>query len=83
MGKIVFWPVIGLLMRWNPPSPYWLTAINAAVAVGLAVKLPPIPGRRPTVGNGKTAAVLAGVGGASAARRSRCSWCPRPSSRAG
>ncbi|MFD9735425.1 MFS transporter [Umezawaea sp. NPDC059074] len=64
VGKIVFWPVIGLLMQWNLPSPYWLTALNATVAVVLALKLPPIPDWRPTVGNGKTATVLAGVGGA-------------------
>ena len=32
VGKIVYWPVIGLLMQWNMPSPYWLTAINAAIA---------------------------------------------------
>jgi MFS family permease len=62
VGKIVYWPVIGLLMQWNMPSPYWLTAINAAIAVVLALKLPPIPGwRRP---EGKTSKLLAGVGGA-------------------
>lgn len=62
IGKIVYWPVIGLLMQWNLPSPYWLTAINAAIAVVLALKLPPIPGwQRP---EGKTSKLLAGVGGA-------------------
>lgn len=62
VGKIVYWPVIGLLMQWNMPSPYWLTAINAAIAVVLALKLPPIPGwQRP---EGKTSKLLAGVGGA-------------------
>ncbi|MFJ8965698.1 MFS transporter [Lentzea sp. NPDC102401] len=62
VGKIVYWPVIGLLMQWNMPSPYWLTAINAAIAVVLALRLPPIPGwQRP---QGKTAKLLAGVGGA-------------------
>ncbi|WP_112263495.1 MFS transporter [Lentzea terrae] len=62
VGKIVCWPVIGLLMQWNMPSPYWLTAINAAIAVVLALKLPPIPGwQRP---EGKTSKLLAGVGGA-------------------
>ncbi|MEU0879691.1 MFS transporter [Lentzea sp. NPDC005914] len=62
VGKIVYWPVIGLLMQWNMPSPYWLTAINAAIAVVLALKLPPIPGwKRP---EGKTSKLLAGVGGA-------------------
>ncbi|GAB2839643.1 MFS transporter [Lentzea nigeriaca] len=70
VGKIVYWPVIGLLMQWNMPSPYWLTAINAAIAVVLALKLPPIPGRqRP---EGKTSKLLAGVGGAfGALRKSR------------
>ncbi len=62
VGKIVYWPVIGLLMQWNMPSPYWLTAINAAIAVVLALRLPPIPGwKRP---EGKTSKLLAGVGGA-------------------
>jgi len=62
IGKIVYWPVIGLLMQWNMPSPYWLTAVNAAIAVVLALKLPPIPGwQRP---EGKTSKLLAGVGGA-------------------
>jgi MFS family permease len=62
VGKIVYWPVIGLLMQWNMPSPYWLTAINAAIAVGLALRLPPIPGwKRP---EGRTSKLLAGVGGA-------------------
>ncbi|UOX85010.1 MFS transporter [Amycolatopsis sp. FBCC-B4732] len=68
VGKIVYWPVIGLLMTWNLPSPYWLTAINAAVALALACKLPPIPGGRRT--SGKTASLLSGVGGAVAALRS-------------
>ncbi|GAA3687844.1 MFS transporter [Lentzea roselyniae] len=70
VGKIVYWPVIGLLMQWNMPSPYWLTAINAAIAVVLALKLPPIPGwERPA---GKTSKLLAGVGGAfGALRKSR------------
>ncbi|GLY54300.1 MFS transporter [Lentzea sp. NBRC 102530] len=67
IGKIVYWPVIGLLMQWNMPSPYWLTAINAAIAVVFALKLPPIPGwTRP---EGKTAKLLAGVGGAFGALR--------------
>ncbi|MEU7783376.1 MFS transporter [Amycolatopsis sp. NPDC049159] len=68
VGKIVYWPVIGLLMTWNLPSPYWLTAINAAVALAFACKLPPIPGGRRT--SGKTASLLSGVGGAVAALRS-------------
>jgi predicted MFS family arabinose efflux permease len=62
VGKIVYWPVIGLLMQWNTPSPYWLTAINAAIAVVLALKLPPIPGW--TRQEGRTSKLLAGVGGA-------------------
>ncbi|WP_439664366.1 MFS transporter [Lentzea sp. HUAS TT2] len=67
VGKIVYWPVIGLLMQWNMSSPYWLTAVNAAIAVVLALKLPPIPGwKRP---EGKTSKLLAGVGGAFQALR--------------
>lgn len=68
VGKIVFWPVIGLLMSWSLPSPYWLTAINAGIALVFAGKLPPIPGGRRVTG--KTASVLAGVGGALSALRS-------------
>jgi MFS family permease len=45
IGKVVCWPVVGLLMQWNLPSPYWLSAINAAIAVVAAVALPAIPGR--------------------------------------
>ncbi|MEC3974015.1 MFS transporter [Amycolatopsis sp. H20-H5] len=70
VGKIVFWPVIGLLMQWNLPSPYWLTAINAGIALVVALKLPAIPGFTRTAG--KTANLIAGVGGAlSALRTSR------------
>ncbi|GAA3434694.1 MFS transporter [Kutzneria kofuensis] len=45
IGKVVCWPVVGLLMQWNMPSPYWLSACNAAIAVFAAVALPAIPGR--------------------------------------
>ncbi|GAA0646242.1 MFS transporter [Kutzneria viridogrisea] len=44
IGKVVCWPVVGLLMQWNLPSPYWLSAINAAIAVGMALLLPAVPG---------------------------------------
>jgi hypothetical protein len=37
-------------MQWNMPSPYWLSAINAAIAVGAAVILPAIPRRATTSG---------------------------------
>ncbi|MFC0545556.1 MFS transporter [Kutzneria chonburiensis] len=47
IGKVVCWPVVGLLMQWNMPSPYWLSAINAAIAVLAAVILPAIPRRLP------------------------------------
>ncbi|WP_410672735.1 MFS transporter [Amycolatopsis sp. cmx-4-68] len=68
LGKVVCWPVIGLLMTWNLPSPYWLTAMNAAVALAFALKLPPIPGGRRATG--RTASLLAEVGGALATLRS-------------
>lgn len=68
VGKIVYWPVIGLLMSWNLPSPYWLTAVNAAVALAFALKLPAIPGGRRVTD--KTASLVAGVGGALSALRS-------------
>lgn len=63
VGKILFWPVIGLLMHWSMSSPYWLTAINAGIAVVLALKLPPIPGWKAKE-QGKTATMIAGIGGA-------------------
>jgi MFS family permease len=50
IGKVVCWPVVGLLMQWNMPSPYWLSAINAAIAVLAAVILPAIPRRAATSG---------------------------------
>ncbi|WP_328614694.1 MFS transporter [Amycolatopsis sp. NBC_00355] len=68
IGKIVYWPVIGLLMAWNLPSPYWLTALNAAVALAFAIRLPAVPGGRQV--RDKTASLLAGVGGALSALRS-------------
>jgi MFS family permease len=68
IGKIVFWPVIGLLMQWSMPSPYWLTAVNAGIAVVLALRLPPIPGWEAKE-QGKTATMLAGIGGAFATLR--------------
>lgn len=68
VGKIVFWPVIGLLMTWNLPSPYWLTAVNAGIALVFACRLPPIPGGRRVIG--KTASLLSGAGGALSALRS-------------
>ena len=48
VGKVVCWPVVGLLMTWNLPSPYWLTAINAGIALGFAVELPADPRRPPS-----------------------------------
>lgn len=73
VGKIVYWPAIGLLMQWNMPSPYWLTAVHAAIAVVLALKLPPIPDwKRP---EGKTSKLLAGVGGAFGALRTSAGCC--------
>jgi MFS family permease len=54
IGKVVCWPVVGLLMQWNMPSPYWLSAINAAIAVIAAVVLPAIPRRPATSGESAT-----------------------------
>lgn len=45
IGKVVCWPVVGLLMQWNMPSPYWLSAVNAGIAVLAAVLLPAIPAK--------------------------------------
>lgn len=43
IGKVICWPVIAPLMLWQHSSPYWLTALSAAVAVGAAVMLPVLP----------------------------------------
>ncbi|MGW0519737.1 MFS transporter [Crossiella sp. NPDC003009] len=43
IGRIAAWPAVGLLMAWHLPSPYWITAISAAVAVLIAYRLPALP----------------------------------------
>ncbi|MEV6599813.1 MFS transporter [Actinoplanes sp. NPDC051346] len=47
IGKIVCWPAAGVLMAWLPASVYWLTALNAAVALVLALRLPALLGADP------------------------------------
>ncbi|GGQ87667.1 MFS transporter [Couchioplanes azureus] len=47
VGKIVCWPAAGALMAWLPASVYWLTALNAAVALVLALRLPALLGADP------------------------------------
>ncbi|MGO1049665.1 MFS transporter [Crossiella sp. CA198] len=49
IGRIAAWPVVGLLMAWNTPSPYWLTAISSAIAVLIALRLPALPPAPSTV----------------------------------
>ncbi|MBA3489677.1 MAG: MFS transporter [Longispora sp.] len=46
-GKIVCWPVAGLLMQWHMTSVYWLTAVSAAVALVAALSLPRLPAAVP------------------------------------
>jgi MFS family permease len=43
IGRVVCWPLVGLLMQWQLPSPYWLSALSTAVAAIVAVKMPPLP----------------------------------------
>ncbi|WP_412539376.1 MFS transporter [Longispora sp. K20-0274] len=43
VGKIVVWPVAGLLLSWQMTSVYWLTALNAAIALLLVLGLPRLP----------------------------------------
>ncbi|MEV6523012.1 MFS transporter [Longispora sp. NPDC051575] len=43
VGKIAVWPVAGLLLTWHMTSVYWLTALNAAVALALVLGLPKLP----------------------------------------
>ncbi|MFF5207846.1 MFS transporter [Streptosporangium sp. NPDC000396] len=45
-GRIVCLPAAGLLMQWNAPSPYWLSAACSAAAVLLALWLPALPPAR-------------------------------------
>ncbi|WP_412749947.1 MFS transporter [Krasilnikovia sp. M28-CT-15] len=56
VGKIVCWPAAGLLMSWWPSSVYWLTALNALVAVAAALRLPALTGAEPTAGPRATVA---------------------------
>ncbi|MEO5970517.1 MAG: MFS transporter [Bdellovibrionia bacterium] len=40
LGKVVVWPLTGILMSWHLSLPYWLTALAAALSVGFAWSLP-------------------------------------------
>jgi len=40
VGKVVCWPVVGILMKWHFTLPYWLTAMAALISVGFAWQLP-------------------------------------------
>ncbi|MFI5497193.1 MFS transporter [Actinoplanes sp. NPDC051859] len=66
VGKIVCWPAAGVLMAWLPASVYWLTALNAVVALLLALRLPALLGADPehSEATGKQASTLRTVGGA-------------------
>ncbi len=43
IGRVVCWPLVGLLMQWHAPSPYWLSAASTLVAAGFALAMPPLP----------------------------------------
>ncbi|MGH8793043.1 MAG: MFS transporter, partial [Stackebrandtia sp.] len=40
IGKVIGWPVVGVVMLWAHSSPYWLTAIASAISVAAAIALP-------------------------------------------
>ena len=42
VGKVVCWAFVGALMEWRLTSPYWLTVLSAAIAVGFAMALPDV-----------------------------------------
>lgn len=42
-GRVVALPAAGALMQWHFTSPYWLSAAATLVALGFALKLPPLP----------------------------------------
>jgi MFS family permease len=66
IGRVVCLPAAGFLMQWNTPSPYWLSALGALVAVVISVRLPALPSG---VGTRQTKSSLAGA--ARVLRRSR------------
>lgn len=51
-GKVLCWAGIGYLMEWHITLPYWLTALNAVLAVGFAWRLPAIASEEKAVGSG-------------------------------
>ncbi|MGW6934135.1 MFS transporter [Lentzea sp. NPDC054927] len=42
-GRVIALPAAGVLMQWQFTSPYWLSAAATLVALGFALKLPPLP----------------------------------------
>ncbi len=42
-GRVVALPAAGVLMQWQFTSPYWLSAAATLIALGIALKLPPLP----------------------------------------
>ncbi|MFC4069022.1 MFS transporter [Actinoplanes subglobosus] len=69
-GKIVCWPAAGFLMVWWPAAVYWLTALNAAVAVVVALLLPALPPAVAPSGAGRPSVVATVRGAAGLLRRS-------------
>lgn len=41
-GKVLLWPLAGVLMEWHMGLPYWVTAAAALVSWGFALRLPPV-----------------------------------------
>ena len=44
IGRIAAWAAVGWLMRWQLMSPYWISALNAAVALVIGLTMPVITG---------------------------------------
>ena len=42
IGRIAAWTVVGWLMTWQLTSPYWLSAINAAIALIIGLTMPSV-----------------------------------------
>jgi MFS family permease len=43
IGRVVCWPIVGVLMQWHLSMPYWLSVASAAAAVVVALRLPALP----------------------------------------
>lgn len=54
IARVAAWAAVGYLMTWQAGSPYWISAINAVIALGLVFALPRLAGH-PEQGAGSSA----------------------------